>query len=254
LTVILPDPWDDLTFMSPLSEQRAAALVGFAADGLDGTVLDIGCGWAEFLLRVVDAAPAGRGVGIDTNAAFVQHGSELAAQRGLRDRVALIAGDGRTQAPDRADAIICIGASQVWGPPVEANQPLDYESALAAIRGKVMRGARVIYGEGVWSRPPTPEAAAPLSGRLDELVSLGELVELAVAAGFMPVAVHEASLDEWDRFESGFSAGYASWLAEHDPQHPDAEDVRARAARQRSAYLKGYRGILGMAYLELLAV
>ena len=86
-----------------------------------------------------------------------------------------------------------------------------------------------MYGEGVWSRPPTTEAVAPLAGRLDELVALPDLVELAVAAGFMPVAVH-------------------------GPDHPDAAEVRARAERQRVGYLRGYRGILGMAYLALLAV
>lgn len=254
VTITLRDPWDDLTFMTPLSEQRAAELVRFVAKGLDGTVLDIGCGWAELLLRVVAAAPAARGVGIDTSEACIKYGSELAERRGLADRVTLIAGDGKMQAPHGADAVICIGASQVWGPPVAANLPLDYASALAAIRGKVTRGARVVYGEGVWSRPPTPQAVAPLSGRLDELVSLAELTELAVAAGFMPFAVHEASVDEWDQFESGFSARYASWLAEHGPGHCDAGEVMARAARQRAGYFNGYRGILGMAYLALLAV
>jgi Methyltransferase domain len=254
VTITLREPWDDLTFMTPLSEQRAEELVRFVAEGLHGTVLDIGCGWTELLLRVVAAAPAARGVGIDSNEAFIKHGGELAEQRGLLDRVTLIAGDGKTQAPHRADAVICIGASQVWGPPVAANQPLDYVSALAAIRGKVTPGARVVYGEGVWSRPPTPQAAAPLSGRLDELVSLAELAELAVAGGFMPVAVHEANIDEWDQFESGYSARYATWLAEHGPDHPDAGEVQARAARQRAGYLNGYRGVLGMAYLALLAV
>lgn len=87
VTITLREPWDDLTFMAPLSEQRAEELVRFVAEGLHGTVLDIGCGWTELLLRVVAAAPAARGVGIDTNEAFIKHGSELAEQRGLLDRV-----------------------------------------------------------------------------------------------------------------------------------------------------------------------
>ena len=254
MTITLREPWNDLTFMTPLSERRAATLAGFVAGGLDGTVLDIGCGWAELLLRVVAATPSARGIGIDTDEQAIDHGRELAAQRGLGERVTLIAGDGGTQAPQRADAVICIGASQVWGPPVEANEPIDYRSALTAIRATVTPGARVLYGEGIWSRPPTREAAAPLSGRLDELVSMAELVELAVGVGFLPAAVHEASLDEWDEFESGFGAGYATWLAEHGSDHPDADEVRARAARQRAGYFGGYRGILGMAYLALVAV
>jgi SAM-dependent methyltransferase len=254
MTISLPRPYDDLVFMTPLAEPRADALVRFLTPGLTGTVLDIGCGWGELLMRVVAAAPEAQGLGIDLDAGSIDHGRRLAGERGLTDRVTLVCGDAAAEAPEHVEAVICIGASQVWGPPVQDNKPVDYASALAAIRAKVGRGARVVYGEGVWSRPPTTEAVAPLAGRLDELVALPDLVELAVAAGLMPVAVHEANVDEWDEFESGYSACYASWLAVHGPDHPEAGEVRARAERQRVGYLRGYRGILWMAYLALLAV
>jgi hypothetical protein len=151
------------------------------------------------------------------------------------------------------DAAICIGASQIWGPPVEENQPLDYGSALGALRSLLPRGGRLVYGEGIWSTAPTPEAAAPLSGRLDEFVSLAELVDIAVASGFQPIHVSQATTDEWDEFEAGFTARLSHWLMEN-PDHPDADDVRARAAAQRTGYFNGYRNVLGMAYLGLVAV
>jgi SAM-dependent methyltransferase len=249
------EPSEDLTFMSPLSERRADDLVQFLIGGLPRTVLDLGCGWAEVLLRVLAATPDAYGVGVDTDARSIEHGRALAAQRGLSSRMTLIHGDAKTQGPPTADAVICVGASQIWGPPVEANQPLDYASALTAIRARVPHGARVVYGEGIWSQPPTQEAAAPLSGRLDELISLADLIELAVQHGFMPATYHEANTDEWDEFESGYSARYAWWLAAHDDQDdPDIPEVRARAARQRASYLGGYRGVMGFAYLALLAV
>lgn len=217
-------------------------------------VLDIGCGWAELLVRVLATAPDAHGVGVDLDEPSIEHGRDLAGARGVLDRLTLIVGDADTHARGPADAVVCIGASQAWGPPGDNTQPLNYGAALAAIRSLVPRGASVVYGEGIWSRPPTAAAVAPLSGRLDELVSLAELIELAVAHGFLPVAVHEASIDEWDEFESGYSACYATWLAEHDTAHPDAAEVRARAARQRAAYYGGYRGTMGMAYLALRAV
>jgi len=254
VTPAIRPPHQDLTFLSPLSPERADRLVRFLADDLVGTVLDLGCGWGELLLQVLASAPETHGTGIDTDGVSLAHGRDLARHRGLDDRVTLLDGDARTQAPPHVDAVICIGASQIWGPPVEAKQPLDYGSALTALRATVERGARVVYGEGIWSRPPTPEAVAPLSGRLDELVALPDLVELAVTHGLAPVAVHEASLGEWDVFESGYAAGWAVWLAEHNPHHPGAAEVRLRVARQRAGYLGGYRGVYGMAYLELLAV
>ena len=255
MSPLLSQPFDDLTFMGPLSEQRAGRLVTFLAHGLgDGMVLDVGCGWAELLLRVVAAAPSCAGIGVDTDEASITHGRALVDQRGLTDRVTLVHGEAKEQSPRQASALLCVGASQVWGPPVEDRQPLDYAAALAALRATVPRGARVVYGESIWSSQPTTAAVAPLSGRFDELVPLPDLVELAVAHQFMPMAVHQASTDEWDTFESGYGACYARWLTEHDPHHPDAESVRASAARQRQAYLSGYRGVLGMGYLELVAV
>jgi hypothetical protein len=206
----------------------------------------------------VAAAPACAGIGIELEAGDVAHGRESAARRGLADRVSLIAGDATAEMPGPADAVICVGASHVWNPPGwnapgVPIDPLDYRRALSAIRRLVTRGSRVAYGEAIWSAPPTPAAVAPLSGRLDEYVTVAELVEMAVDCGLVPLAVHEAWQDEWDEFESGDSAPYATWLAAHGSDHPDAAEVRGRAQGQRSAYLGGYRGIMGMAYLELLA-
>jgi SAM-dependent methyltransferase len=243
----------DLTFLAPLSDERAARLVAFLAGGRPTSVLDVGCGWGELLLRVLEAAPDATGLGVDLDEEALVAAREHAVRRGLADRATFEARDAK-QTTGPFDAISCIGASQIWGPDVSEAQPLDYAAALTALRALLGRGGRLVFGEGIWSRPPTPAATAPLSGRDDEYVALEALVELAEAHGFAVVAVHEASLDEWDVFESGFTAGYAHWLAEHDPGDPEAEEVRGLAARQHASYLGGYRGILGLAYLELVAV
>ena len=235
IAITLP-PWhDDLDFMSPLSTERAARIVRFLADGLVACdepplVLDVGCGWAELLLRVLEAVPAARGVGVDSGQGSIEHGRALAARRGLAERAELRCADARTGAPEKADAVICAGASQIWGPPVEAAQPLDYSAALSALRDLVPRGGRVLYAESIWTKPPTPAAIAPLAGREDELVTLPELLEIAAGHGFAPLQVGQADLDEWDVFESGYAAPYARWLATHAPDDPDAGEVRRLAA------------------------
>jgi SAM-dependent methyltransferase len=243
----------DLTFLAPLSESRAARLVAFLSEDQPATVLDVGCGWGELLLRVLAAAPSARGLGVDLDEEALAGARSRAAARELADRATFEARDAR-QVTGSFEAVTCIGASQIWGPDVEEAQPMDYAAALTALRGLLPRGGRLVYGEGIWSSPPTPAAIAPLAGREDEYVALGALVALAETHGFAVLAVHEADLDEWDAFESGFTAGPARWLAEHDADHPDAEDVRGRAARQHAAYFGGYRGVLGLAYLHLVAV
>lgn len=256
----LPPLWDDLTFLSPISDDRADRLAQWVAAGLaeGGTVLDVGCGWAELLLRVLGGAPRAHGVGVDLDAARVEEARRRAHARGLGSRVRLTAGhgSGSDELPPAGsvDALLVLGASQVWGPDVEEGRPLDYVAALAAMRRQVRRGARVLYAEAVWSAPPTPEAVAPLSGREDEFVVLPELVRLARDHGFAVTAAAEADLQEWDEFEAGFTARADRWLAAHPADHPDAAAVAAGAAEQRAAYLQGYRGVLGFGFLQLEAV
>jgi SAM-dependent methyltransferase len=252
----LPPLYDELSFLSPLSDERASGLVTWLADGLSdgGNVLDVGCGWGELLLRVAEAAPTCHAIGVDLDESSLAEATRRAQARGLSSRVTFLAGDGEHVGPAAVDALIAIGATQVWGPPVEANQPLDYASAFDAIRGRVRDGGRVVYADGIWSRPPTPAATAPLSGRDDEFVPLDNLRALAEDAGFSVDAADEATLDEWDVFESGFTARCDTWLAAHPHDHPDADEVRQRGADQRASYRHGYRGVLGMGYLRLLAV
>lgn len=250
----LPPLHDELTFLAPLGEERAELLTTWLAGGLrhGGTALDVGCGWGELLLRVAAAAPAATAVGVDQDGQALAEARRRAADRHLEGRASFVQGDGATAGPDAVEALVCLGASHVWQ--VADDQPLPYAAALQGLRQRAARSARVVYGDGIWSRLPTPAAVAPLLGREDEFVSLRELTDLATDAGFAVVGVHEASQEEWDTFESGFNAGPAYWLAEHGPDHPDADAVRERARAQRHAYLDGYRGILGFAYLQLLAV
>ena len=254
MTSDLLPPFVHLDFMAPLSDARAARLVTFLTGAAAGTVVDHGCGWAELLLRVVGAAEHLHGVGVDGDERAVVHGRDLAGARGLAGRVDLHVGDARTPAagPAPVTAAIAIGASQIWGDG-DFSRPLPYAAALSALRSSVPRGGRVVYADGIWRSEPTDAAVAGLGGSKDEMLPLAELVELAVRERFAVRAVHEASTDEWDVFESGFGAAWADWLVSHEPDHPDAEQVRARARRQREAYLGGYRDVLGFAYLELVA-
>ncbi len=252
----LPPLHDDLEFLSPLSDLRADRLAGWLAGALleGGSVLDIGCGWGELLLRVASAAPLAQVVGLDLDESRIDEAERRARERSLSDRASFRSTDAAESATTPYDALICIGASQVWGPDVAEGQPLDYASALTALRARLHRGGRLVLGEAIWSRSPTPEATAVLSGRDDEFVTLPELGDLAQAHGFAVSGIGEAGQEEWDDFEAGYCAGYATWLATHPADHPDAAEVRARAAGQRNGYLRGYRGILGMAYLQLVAV
>lgn len=111
-------------------------------------------------------------------------------------------------------------------------------------------GGRLVLGAEFWTRPPSPEALRALGIEADALGSLADLVDAAIMAGFRPLAVAEASMAEWDSFESRYAAAWERWLLAN-PDAPEADQVRARADAHRERWLRGYRGVLGFAYLTL---
>ena len=122
----LPPLHEDMVFLSPMSEQRAAGFVDWLAGGLTAgaTLLDVGCGWGELTLRVAAAAPQARVVGVDLDEQSLEVARRRARARHLDDRTQFLPGDGAITGPDEVDALVAIGASQVWGQETEELQPL----------------------------------------------------------------------------------------------------------------------------------
>ncbi|MEU4269210.1 class I SAM-dependent methyltransferase [Streptomyces sp. NPDC026092] len=248
----LPPRLGSLTFHGPLSEARADRMIRRVAESEPATVLDIGCGWGELLLRVLEAVPGATGVGLDINAEDLARGRDLAKGRGLDERVAFVAESalGTTRGP--VDAVLCLGSSQAL---CEPDQPHDPAAALRELRRLVRPGGRVVLGEGFWERTPTDEELARMwpGAHVGDHLGLGALVDLAIEEGFRPAWIETASREEWEEFESGYRHDTELWLAAH-PDHPLATETRERVDRQRSSWLNGYRGVLNMAYLTLVPV
>ena len=237
---IRPGYYDDLLFNAPLSSARADAIAAALAARQPARVIDIGCGWAELLLRIVAAAPAATGVGVDQDEPLLDRGRANAAERGIADRVQLIASDGSVPL-DPGDVVVCIGSDHVFG---------DQAAALAALAPLVRPGGVLLFGTGYWQRPPTAEQAAAFGATPEELFDLAGLVERTVEAGFRPLDIQTANEDEWNAFESGYLRDWESWLM-RNAESPDAAEVRAKADTHRGEWLGGYRDVLGFAYLTL---
>ncbi|GII25406.1 SAM-dependent methyltransferase [Planosporangium mesophilum] len=230
-----------LDFNSPMSDARVARIIRTLQPADGARVVEVGCGWAELLLRIAAAEPSVQAVGIDVNEDLIERGRANAAARGLADRVDLQVADALKWEAPAADVAICIGAGHALG---------GTAAALDALRRSIRPGGRIVFGEGIWAQPPTEAATAALGGDPDEFGSLADLVDLAVARGLRPLDVSEASTEEWDAFESGYALGWERWLLDN-PADPEAEAVRARADEHRERWLRGYRGVLGFAYLTL---
>lgn len=234
-----PSDYEHLSFNAPLSESRAERLVSRVAASAPSVVLDVGCGWGELLLRVLDACPDATGIGIDTAGASLERARANAGARGLTDRARFLEADAaRAEGP--ADLVLCIGSSHAFGDPAEA---------LRSLLGLVRPGGRLLFGEGIWTAVADTDLSL-VPDDMPRLADLAGLVARAVDTGYRPLFVESATPDEWDAFESGFLADWEEWLMTH-PRHPDAERVRAQADEHRERWLRGYRGRLGFAFLTL---
>jgi SAM-dependent methyltransferase len=224
---------------TPLSAPHAELLLDRLEIPRDGSILDLGCGWGELLIRAVQAAGSTSvtGTGVDNDPGDIDRARRAAAVRGLGDRVRFVDASAVGWS-ESADRVICIGASHVWG---------GSEAALAAIAQNVSADGRVLFGDGFWKRDPS-RAAVAIFGQ--EVVDLGDLVRLAHATGWDVIHLSEADQLEWDDFESTWRAGRHRWLAEH-PSDVRASQLRETLRGSVQEYLDVYRGVLGFCYLVL---
>lgn len=218
-----------LAFDAPLSEERAARLLRRLAVAPGGHVLDLACGRAELLLRVVLAHPGTTGTGVDADRAALDRGRSRAARLGLLDRVDLVEGDA-TAFADRGDVVLCVGAAHAWG---------GAGPALAALREHLQPGGLLLLGDGFWAAEPAPDVRERFG---DLPAGLADAADRAAAAGYRVLEADASTAAEWDAFEAGRRAG----LVRGGP--PAALEP---AEERRRAYEQGYRGSLGFAWLVL---
>jgi hypothetical protein len=76
------------------------------------------------------------------------------------------------------------------------------------------------------------------------------LIDLALAAGFRLLDLRTATRREWEEFELGYLADWEDWLMDWS-QHDEATAIRSRTDTHRNEYLRGWRDVLGFAYVVL---
>jgi len=222
-----------LNFNSPMTDETADRLVAQLAATEPSQIVDIGCGWAELLLRLLEACPTASGHGIDHNEALIERAIRNATKRSVLPRVTF------SSTPDPStprDLVLCVGSEHIFG---------TYVQALSELRTMVRPGGTLLLGAQIWERPPTDE----LVEAMGEVPDLTQLLSTAATLGWRPLDLKVASADDWDHFEFGF---LKDW--EHLVMSPvtsaEAEAARRAADRHRQNYLQR-RGIFGFAFVTL---
>ncbi|HEY1178559.1 MAG TPA: methyltransferase domain-containing protein [Phytomonospora sp.] len=241
-----------MRFHGPLSDDRAERLVARLAATGPATVLDLGCGWGELMLDLLDAVPGAEGTGVDIASDDLDRGRRNAADRGLADRVTFVEASATGFAHEPADVVLCLGASHALS---DATPPGHTEAAFTALRERVAPGGRVLLGESYFERRPTDAELAAMwpDASPDELLPLADLARIAVETGFRVAWLETATVGEWEEFEAAYLSDKEVWLA-RNPGHPEAAAIAEQVSAHRRSFLAGYRGVMGQAYLTLVPV
>lgn len=224
---------------APVSDENIARLISRLDLPKGGRVLDLGCGFGEWLLAALEAFPDAEGVGVDSSAPALEQARKSAEARKLTERVTFEEADAAEWEGEEFDVVLCVGASHAFG---------GLATAVPAARSHLKPGGRLLLGEGVWETPPTPEALTAMQAEPGDLQELPNLVTDLRRFGFEPGFGHVSTAAEWDAYEWSWTGALATWALEDPEERAEALET-ARTHRQE--WLAGYRGQLGFVTLVL---
>jgi SAM-dependent methyltransferase len=228
-------------FMNPMSEADVdAAIAALPLPERGATALETGCGAAELLIRVLEAHPGARGIGVDPDADALARARAAARARlapGRRPRLVEARAEDAPLAAGAFDLVINVASSHAHG---------GFPAAIGVLAGLARPdGGLVLLGEGYWTRAPSRAYLEALGGAsADELaVGLDALTAAARAAGLEVLDSREASNADWTAYEEGLAA---------EAERYDDEDAcaYARRIRERRALPDG-GATMGFALLTL---
>ncbi|KFX97732.1 hypothetical protein V495_00131 [Pseudogymnoascus sp. VKM F-4514 (FW-929)] len=231
--VISKAKYASMLWNSPLGEPHSDELLERMRFSPSTTIVDLGCGWGELLLRAV-ARTGANGTGIDTDNLALDRGKREAQKRGIDvNFVCQSAADWQ----DSQDRAICIGSSHTLGG----------SRAMLQRLAEIVPKGRVLVGDTFWERQPT-DIAREMHG--DDIPMLIDLVTMCRETGWEILSLTTADQREWDNFESSHRAGLRQWIIEN-PDSPKAQEIREQLDERERGYIMNYRGLLGFAYLIL---
>ena len=202
--------------------------------------MELGCGKADLLIRILRQHPDATAEGFDRNPWFLADARDAAEEASVAGRISLIETDAPVVAlHGRAvDVAIAMGATGIVG---EAAETLAF---LASI---VVPGGEVVFGDGFWAAAPPDSALAAFGMTRDELPDgLAAFAGLGRAAGLEPVTVEAVAPGEWDAYERAYRDAVADW-AVAAPGDAEREAFVQRSADMAASYDDWRRSAMGFA-------
>ncbi len=222
--------------MSPVSDAQLGRLIGLLDLPPGARVLDLCCGKAEVLFRVLEAYPGATGVGVDRSPALLAEARAEADRRGLAERVSLREGDAWEEPVGEGfDAVLSLGGAY----------PNDDRRAFyAGLWAKAGAGGVVLVGDGFFVTPPDAGDLAADGWTEEDIPRHGDHVALARTVGLHALYTTAAGPEAWDDYEGLYLRAIERWARGH-PDDPEAGAMVEFVRWWHGRYLDWRRDHLG---------
>lgn len=228
----------DHVICNPTSSAKLDELITLLDLPRGAHVLDVGCGKAEFLVRIVERYDC-VATGVDLSPYVIRDAREKASQRVPNANLTFIEQDGAAfdGLPESFGLTACLGASWIFD---------GYTGTLEALAALTKPGGQVLSGEPfIIGDPPDTFFERSGFGR-DAFGSHAGNVETGVQLGLRPLSTIVSNHDDWDRYETLQWRAAERWAAAN-PGDPDRAELLASIAAYREVFLRWGRDHLGWA-------
>ena len=224
--------------MNPLAEEDVDEMIEALELEPNAHVLDLGCGKAEILLRIVERFPDVRATGLDNSSAILAEARRQAESRVPEAKVFLLEQDVREYAPEPGsfDLVVSTGGVAFRG---------GVGGTLAVLAGFVASGGKLLFGEGFWREEPSAEYLVALGAAREELKDYEGTIQAAVEAGLDLKRAVTSSIEDWDAYEDAWARNGERYADAHEDEE-GVDELREWIANGRARYRElGGRETLG---------
>ncbi|MBL8885293.1 MAG: class I SAM-dependent methyltransferase [Phycisphaerales bacterium] len=204
------------------------------------SALDIACGKAELLIRLLERFPAPlRSLGLDNSKFMLDEARARATARNIANRLTLRLTDAEHVVPHLPgasfDFVSCIGSSHALH---DKHRAMEQMARLATSRG------HILLGEGYWKKKPDPAYLAAFGATEDEMESHEANQRLGHAHELKLIWSTAASETDWDAYENAHAANIERFAREN-PSDPDTPAMLERSRNWHNLYQEHGRSTMG---------
>ena len=230
----------ELVWNGPISESKMSMIVDALELRPDQSVLDVGCGCGEVLIRLHERFRIA-GTGVDVSGDYIREANRRAEGRVEANKIRFLEANVGTLRiePGSLDLAVCLGATHAFGLGKDA-----YRLALINLLNWVVPGGLLLVAECYLRRPAASEYRDLIGDYPPDEMTHAANVAVGRAVGLVPLAAWTSSVDEWDQFEWTFQRAVERCVA-HGPLDPEATAKLHRRRFWMEAYLQWGRDTLG---------